>query len=295
MGTTLRELIEVHAGGMLPGYELRALIPGGASTAFVLAKDIDVPMDFDSMLTVGSRLGTGTPLLLDDKTCPVGLTLNMMQFFAQESCGWCTPCREGLQWIVSLMEGFETGGAELSDLDLLGELDLGERLRQVLLRPRPGGHPAARVRASGSSATSSRRTWRTAGAPTDRAARTCRSCGGRRGERDGGRGDRVSATANGNGSDKLVTVEIDGRRFQVEGGRNMLDVSLSLGFDLPYFCWHPAMGSIGACRQCAVRQHWVGRDGRPAQRDRHGVHDARPPRARASSSTTPRRSGSARA
>ncbi len=72
----------------------------------------------------------------------------------------------------------------------------------------------------------------------------------------------MNATANGNGSEKLVTVEIDGRRFQVEGGRNMLDVSLSLGFDLPYFCWHPAMGSIGACRQCAVRQHWVGRDGK---------------------------------
>ena len=122
VGTALRDLIEAHAGGMLPGYKLRALIPGGASTAFVLAKDIDVPLDFESLETVGSRLGTGTPLLLDDKTCPVGLTLNMMQFFAQESCGWCTPCREGLQWIVSLMEGFETGGAELSDLDLLGEL-----------------------------------------------------------------------------------------------------------------------------------------------------------------------------
>ena len=73
----------------------------------------------------------------------------------------------------------------------------------------------------------------------------------------------MSATPKENGSEGLVTVEIDGRRFRVEGGRNMLDVSLSLGFDLPYFCWHPAMGSIGACRQCAVRQHWVGRDGKP--------------------------------
>jgi NADH-quinone oxidoreductase subunit F len=110
VGTPLRELIEVHAGGMLPGYELRAVVPGGASTAFFLAKDIDVALDFESMQSVGSRL------------CPVGMTLNMMQFFAQESCGWCTPCREGLQWVVSLMQGFETGGAQLSDLDLLGEL-----------------------------------------------------------------------------------------------------------------------------------------------------------------------------
>jgi NADH-quinone oxidoreductase subunit G len=59
----------------------------------------------------------------------------------------------------------------------------------------------------------------------------------------------------------LVTVEIDGERFQVEEGRNMLDVALSLGFDLPFFCWHPVMGSIGACRQCAVRLFWTGRDG----------------------------------
>jgi NADH-quinone oxidoreductase subunit F len=122
VGTTLRELIEVHAGGMLPGYQLRALIPGGASTAFVPATDIDVAMDFEAMETVGSRMGTGTPVLLDDKTCPVGFTLNLMQFFAQESCGWCTPCREGLQWIVTLMEGFEVGGAELGDIDLLNEL-----------------------------------------------------------------------------------------------------------------------------------------------------------------------------
>jgi len=59
----------------------------------------------------------------------------------------------------------------------------------------------------------------------------------------------------------LVTVEIDGQRFQVEEGRNLLDVALSLGFDLPFFCWHPVMGSIGACRQCAVRLYWTGRDG----------------------------------
>jgi NADH-quinone oxidoreductase subunit F len=122
VGTTLRELIEVHAGGMLPGYELRALLPGGASTPFVAARDLDTPMDFDAMSKIGSGLGVGCPLVIDDQTCPVGITLNLMKFFAQESCGWCTPCREGLQWVVSLVEGFETGGAKLADLDLLGEL-----------------------------------------------------------------------------------------------------------------------------------------------------------------------------
>ena len=63
------------------------------------------------------------------------------------------------------------------------------------------------------------------------------------------------------GAPELVTVIIDGREFQAEAGRNMLDVALSLGFDLPFFCWHPLMGSIGACRQCAVRLYWSGRVG----------------------------------
>jgi NADH-quinone oxidoreductase subunit F len=121
MGTTMRELIEVHAGGMLPGYELRAVSPGGASTAFVAAADLDVALDFTSMSRVLSRLGTGTLAILDDHTCPVGMTLNMVQFFAQESCGWCTPCREGLQWAVALLEGLEEGRGRTDDLDVLSE------------------------------------------------------------------------------------------------------------------------------------------------------------------------------
>jgi NADH-quinone oxidoreductase subunit F len=121
MGTTIRELIEVHAGGMQPGFELRAVSPGGASTAFVPADKIDVAMDFTAMASVKSRMGTGTLVLLDDKTCPVGMTLNMMQFFAQESCGWCTPCREGLQWAAYLLREIEEGRGKLEDLDVLAE------------------------------------------------------------------------------------------------------------------------------------------------------------------------------
>jgi NADH-quinone oxidoreductase subunit F len=121
VGTSMRELIEVHAGGMQPGYELRAVSPGGASTAFVTAADIDVAMDFGSMEKVHSRLGTGTLVVLDDTTCPVGMTLNLLQFFAQESCGWCTPCREGLQWSVSLLRDIEQGDGRPEDLDLLQE------------------------------------------------------------------------------------------------------------------------------------------------------------------------------
>ena len=84
----------------------------------------------------------------------------------------------------------------------------------------------------------------------------------RRFRRAGHEGDGVVSEPAGSDARRMVTVEIDGQRFSVEAGRNMLDVALSLGFNLPFFCWHPVMGSIGACRQCAVRQSWVGRDGR---------------------------------
>ena len=80
---------------------------------------LDVKMDFDSVKKAGSRLGTGTMVVLDDRTCPVGLVLNLMRFFAQESCGWCTPCREGLPWIARILEAIEQGRGQAEDLQRL--------------------------------------------------------------------------------------------------------------------------------------------------------------------------------
>lgn len=119
MGTSIREILEEHAGGMCNGYGFRALMPGGASTEFLLPAHLDVKMDFDSVKKAGSRLGTGNMVILDDRTCPVGLVLNLMQFFAQESCGWCTPCREGLPWITRILETIEQGRGKPDDLQRL--------------------------------------------------------------------------------------------------------------------------------------------------------------------------------
>jgi NADH-quinone oxidoreductase subunit F len=119
MGTPLREILEEHAGGMAEGYAFRAVIPGGGSTDFLVEDHLDTPMDFDSIQKAGSRLGTGCILVLDDKTCPVGLVLNLMRFFARESCGWCTPCREGLPWIVRLLEAVESGEGTAEDVEQL--------------------------------------------------------------------------------------------------------------------------------------------------------------------------------
>jgi NADH-quinone oxidoreductase subunit F len=119
MGTSIREILEEYAGGMCNGFDLRALMPGGASTEFLMPVHLDVKMDFDSVKKAGSRLGTGTMVVLDDRTCPVGLVLNLMRFFAQESCGWCTPCREGLPWIARILEAIEQGRGQAEDLQRL--------------------------------------------------------------------------------------------------------------------------------------------------------------------------------
>jgi len=119
MGTSIGELIEEHAGGMQPGYALKGLLPGGASTDFLLPEHFDVPMDFGSVAKAGSRMGTGTITVLDDRTCPVGFVHNVMRFFRRESCGWCTPCREGLPWIERTLFAVEEGRGEPPDLELL--------------------------------------------------------------------------------------------------------------------------------------------------------------------------------
>jgi NADH-quinone oxidoreductase subunit F len=119
MGTPIREIIEEHAGGMRDGLTLRGLLPGGASTDFLVEQHLDTPMDFDAMAALGSRLGTGTMIVLDDQTCPVAMLRNLEHFFAQESCGWCTPCRDGLPWVESILDDIEEGRGRPEDLDLL--------------------------------------------------------------------------------------------------------------------------------------------------------------------------------
>lgn len=119
MGVTMRELIEEHAGGMMDGLKFRGALPGGASTDFLVQEHLDVPMDYVSVAAAGSRLGTGTLIILDDKTCPVGFVKNLEHFFAQESCGFCTPCREGLPWVEKILDSIDRGEGVPKDIELL--------------------------------------------------------------------------------------------------------------------------------------------------------------------------------
>lgn len=119
MGITMRELITEYAGGMKNGYQLKGVLPGGASTDFLTEQHLDIKMDYTSVAAAGSRLGTGTMIVMDDATCPVGFVHNLQHFFAQESCGWCTPCREGLPWVEKILLSIEKGEGRPEDMELL--------------------------------------------------------------------------------------------------------------------------------------------------------------------------------
>ncbi|MBU14890.1 MAG: NADH-quinone oxidoreductase subunit F [Gammaproteobacteria bacterium] len=121
LGVSIRELLEEKAGGLQDGLGLKAFLPGGGSTDFMLPEHLDIALDYDEIAKAGSRLATGTMIVLDDQTCPVGMVGNLMKFFAHESCGFCTPCRDGLPWVDTIFREFEEGRGSEKDLQILRE------------------------------------------------------------------------------------------------------------------------------------------------------------------------------
>jgi NADH-quinone oxidoreductase subunit F len=119
MGTPFRVLLEEHAGGVLGGMALKAWTPGGSSTPLLTAEHFDVPLDFESVQAAGSLLGTGAVIVIDESDCIVEATRRMLQFYAHESCGKCTPCREGTWWVSRVLSRIEGGYGREEDLPLL--------------------------------------------------------------------------------------------------------------------------------------------------------------------------------
>jgi len=119
LGITLREVVEEVGGGVRGGKKFKACLPGGASTPYLTAEHLDLMMDFNPLEEVKSRLGTAGVTVFDEDTCMVAVTRNLNQFFARESCGWCTPCRDGLATISWLLDRIESGQATIDDLAML--------------------------------------------------------------------------------------------------------------------------------------------------------------------------------
>jgi NADH-quinone oxidoreductase subunit F len=133
LGTSLRELIYDFGGGIPDGRELKAIIPGGTSMPVLSADQVDTKLDANSMVEAGTMLGSGGVVVLDDRCCMVQLGLRVAQFYMHESCGKCTPCREGTRWMVDLLRKIEAGEATQSELDLL--LDVCDRILGNCLCP----------------------------------------------------------------------------------------------------------------------------------------------------------------
>ena len=119
LGVSLREVVEEYGGGLRDGKRFKACLPGGASSPYMTAEHLDVAMDFSALEEVGSRLGTAGVTAFNEDTCMVAVTRNIIQFFARESCGWCTPCRDGLQTIFWLLDKIENGQGTKDDLTML--------------------------------------------------------------------------------------------------------------------------------------------------------------------------------
>ena len=121
-GTTARELIEEHAGGMRDGLQLKCWLPGGASTDFLMPQHLDLAMDFDTIARAGSRMGTGLVTVVDHQQSIVAVVRNLEEFFARESCGWCTPCRDGLPWTEKVLRAMMEGKGAPGDIEVLEQL-----------------------------------------------------------------------------------------------------------------------------------------------------------------------------
>jgi len=132
-GTTLRELIYDLAGGIPGGRKLKAIIPGGSSVPVLTADQVDLSYDHDTFTEAGTMMGSAGMIVIDDRACMVQLGLRVAQFYMHESCGKCTPCREGTRWMVQLLHKIEDGNADQFELDLL--LDVCDRILGKCLCP----------------------------------------------------------------------------------------------------------------------------------------------------------------
>ena len=121
LGITLRQLLDM-SGGMRPGHRLKFWTPGGSSTPMFTDEHLDVPLDYEGVGAAGSMLGTKALQCFDETTCVVRAVTRWTEFYAHESCGKCTPCREGTYWLVQLLRDIEAGKGRMADLDKLNDI-----------------------------------------------------------------------------------------------------------------------------------------------------------------------------
>jgi len=133
LSATLRHLVCDLGGGAPDGRSIKAIIPGGSSTPLLMPEQLDTGLDYESIAAAGSMAGSGAVVIIDDRTCMVQLALRVAEFYRHESCGKCTPCREGTRWGVEIIRRIELGEAKQGELDLL--LNVCDRILGKCLCP----------------------------------------------------------------------------------------------------------------------------------------------------------------
>ena len=246
LGCTLRELLDL-AGGVREGHELKFWLPGGSSVPWLTADHLDTPMTYEDMNAAGTFLGTATVMVFDETTSVVRAATRWVEFYKHESCGKCTPCREGGYWLVQLMHRFEQGQGSQADLETLEEVGrnmigrsfcaLGDsapvpiqsalkyfkdEFMQGMTTPSAElFDPMAVVGLLGGARLMTVTTSAPAGAPAEQPI-------------------------------DLVSVTIDGIVLSVPKGTLVIRAAEQLGIAIPRFCDHPLLDPAGACRQCLV-------------------------------------------
>jgi NADH-quinone oxidoreductase subunit F len=124
LGYPMLKAIDEVAGGIPKGRKLKAVVPGGSSCPFLKASECDIPMDYDTLAKIGSMLGSGGMVVMDETTDMVRVALRVMRFYAHESCGWCIPCREGTTWLKKILQRMVEGHGRREDVPLLKELSV---------------------------------------------------------------------------------------------------------------------------------------------------------------------------
>ncbi len=224
LGVPSREIIYGLAGGPPEGRKVKCWFPGGSSSPVLTGDDLDIPYDFDSMAKAGTMLGSGAIIVVDDSTPILDVALKVAKFYRHESCGKCTPCREGTNWTVTMLERIESGEATPMDLEIMASVQehiignclcvLGDAMAM------PIGSMIAKFRTEFEAHMATR---------------------------------RLVARLMPRPTPKTITFTIDGLEVQAPENSMLVDAAKRGDVEIPVFCYEPKLGSpVGACRMCLV-------------------------------------------
>ncbi|NJN14117.1 MAG: NADH-quinone oxidoreductase subunit NuoF [Planctomycetes bacterium] len=220
---TLRELLTDLGGGTLSGRPIKGVMPGGSSFPVLTADELDVRFDVESVAKTGSSLGSGAIMVFDDSVSAVDVALNIAEFYSHESCGQCTPCREGSDWVRQMLRLFQQREAKAGDLETLWDV-------------------TTKMDGTTICALAEALVW-----PVQSYVKKFRA------------EFEAAASVRGGGMSATVNVTIDGQSVAVPAGLNLIEAAAHVGKSVPHYCYHPRLSVVGNCRICLCEVEGMGK------------------------------------